>query len=214
MAATLRLQRLEGLGLDDAVVEYLRPLELLLVFDNCEHVLPAAAKLIDRIVRNCSRGQAPGHQQGSARRRGGARRAGAPSFGGRCRQLFVERARASRPDFDPDREPVGAVAEICRRLDGVPLAIELAAARMRAMSSLDVARRLDRLRLAQRRIPRSASAGIRASLRRSTGRFSCSLTLKRTSSQVFRCSPVGSISRRHTRCAPARMLSRMTPSTC
>ena len=52
-----------------------------------------------------------------------------------------------RPDFDAAHEPVGAVAEICRRLDGVPLAIELAAARMRAMSSLDVARRLDRLRL-------------------------------------------------------------------
>jgi len=61
--------------------------------------------------------------------------------------LFADRARASRPDFDLDHEPVGAVAEICRRLDGLPLAIELAAARMRVMSSLDVARRLDRLRL-------------------------------------------------------------------
>ena len=62
-------------------------------------------------------------------------------------ELFAERARAGRPDFDLDHEPVGAVAEICRRLDGLPLAIELAAARMRVMSSLDVARRLDRLRL-------------------------------------------------------------------
>ena len=57
--------------------------------------------------------------------------------------LFADRARARRPDFDLDHEPVGAVAEICRQLDGLPLAIELAAARMRAMSSLDVARRLD-----------------------------------------------------------------------
>ena len=57
--------------------------------------------------------------------------------------LFADRARAGRPDFDLDHEPVGAVAEICRRLDGLPLAIELAAARMRVMSSLDVARRLD-----------------------------------------------------------------------
>ena len=61
--------------------------------------------------------------------------------------MFAERAKAGRPDFDLDHEPVGAVAEICRRLDGLPLAIELAAARMRVMSSLDVARRLDGLRL-------------------------------------------------------------------
>ncbi len=61
--------------------------------------------------------------------------------------LFADRARAGRPDFDLDREPVGAVAEICRRLDGLPLAIELAAARIRVMSSLDLARRLDGLRL-------------------------------------------------------------------
>ena len=61
--------------------------------------------------------------------------------------MFAERAKAGRPDFDLEHEPVGAVAEICRRLDGLPLAIELAAARMRAMSSLDVARRLDGLRL-------------------------------------------------------------------
>ena len=61
--------------------------------------------------------------------------------------LFADRAKAGRPDFDLDREPVGAVAEICRQLDGLPLAIELAAARIRVMSSLDLARRLDGLRL-------------------------------------------------------------------
>ena len=70
----------------------------------------------------------------------------------RCRSRTPRRSsrngrKAGRPDFDLDHEPVGAVAEICRRLDGLPLAIELAAARMRAMSSLDVARRLDGLRL-------------------------------------------------------------------
>ena len=86
--------------------------------------------------------------------------------------LFAERARASRPDFDLDQEPVGAVAEICRRLDGLPLAIELAAARMRAMSSLDVARRLDGLRLLTGGA-RGALPDSRASPQRSTGPIAC-----------------------------------------
>ena len=71
----------------------------------------------------------------------------APLDAGDAAVLFADRARAGRPDFDLDSEPVGAVAEICRQLDGLPLAIELAAARIRAMSSLDLARRLDGLRL-------------------------------------------------------------------
>ena len=86
--------------------------------------------------------------------------------------LFAERAKAGRPDFDLDHEPVGAVAEICRRLDGLPLAIELAAARMRAMSSLDVARRLDRLRLLSGGA-RDAPPGSRALAQRSTGPIAC-----------------------------------------
>jgi predicted ATPase/DNA-binding SARP family transcriptional activator len=147
VAATLRLQHLRGVGFDDAVVEYLRPLELLLVVDNCEHVLPEAAGLIDHIARHCPRVKILATSREALGIEGERVFPVQPLSEHAAAQLFVERARASRPDFDPDREPVGAVAEICRRLDGVPLAIELAAARMRAMSSLDVARRLDRLRL-------------------------------------------------------------------
>jgi tetratricopeptide (TPR) repeat protein len=64
--------------------------------------------------------------------------------------LFADRARANRPDFRLDREDVGAVAEICRRLDGLPLAIEIAAARMRAMNAAELASRLDGGRLVSR----------------------------------------------------------------
>ena len=147
VAATLRMQHLQGARIDDVVIEYLRPLELLLVIDNCEHVLPDAAKLIDQIARNCPRVTLLATSREALGVEGERVFPVQPLSEGAAAQLFVERARASRPDFDPDREPVGAVAEICRRLDGVPLAIELAAARMRAMSRLDVARRLDRLRL-------------------------------------------------------------------
>ena len=53
VAAALRLQQQQGLDIDATVIEYLRPRELLLVVDNCEHVLDAAAKLMDQIVRQC-----------------------------------------------------------------------------------------------------------------------------------------------------------------
>lgn len=146
-AAALRLQQQQGLGIEDSVIEFLRTHRMLLLVDNCEHVLPAAARLVDQIVRNCP------HVVVLATSRealgvGGERILPVPPLpAGEAAQLFAERAKAGRPDFDLEREPVGAVDEICRRLDGLPLAIELAAARMRAMSSIDVARRLDSLRL-------------------------------------------------------------------
>ncbi|WP_234834677.1 BTAD domain-containing putative transcriptional regulator [Mycolicibacterium stellerae] len=147
VAAVLRLQQQHGLGIEATVIEFLRIHKMLLLVDNCEHVLPAAARLVDQIVRHCpdvvvlaTSREALGVE--------GERILPVPALPVEdATELFAERAKAGRPDFDLDREPVGAVAEICRRLDGLPLAIELAAARMRAMSSLDVARRLDRLRL-------------------------------------------------------------------
>src|SRR6185312_3817243 len=147
VAAALRLQQQHGLGIEDTVIDFLRTHRMLLIVDNCEHVLPAAARLVDQIARHC-----PGVVVLSTSREAlgveGERIVPvAPLPDDDATALFAERAKAGRPDFDLDHEPVGAVAEICRRLDGLPLAIELAAARMRAMSSLDVARRLDGLRL-------------------------------------------------------------------
>jgi predicted ATPase/DNA-binding SARP family transcriptional activator len=147
VAAALRLQQQQGLGIEDTVIEYLRARELLLVVDNCEHVLDDAALLLERIAGHC-----PGITVLATSREAlgvaGERIVPVePLPVGDATVLFADRAKATRSDFDLDSEPVGAVAEICRRLDGLPLAIELAAARMRAMSSLDVARRLDRLRL-------------------------------------------------------------------
>ena len=146
IASALRLQH-GAQAVDEAVVDYLRGRELLLVVDNCEHVLDEAALLVDRIVRNCPRVSVLATSREPLGTEGERITPISPLPLDDAADLFIERARAARPDFDADHEPVGAVAEICRRLDGVPLAIELAAARMRAMSSLDVARRLDGLRL-------------------------------------------------------------------
>lgn len=147
VASTLLLHEKQGLGIEGTVVDFLRARELLLVVDNCEHVLDASAQLVDRITRECPRISVLATSR-EALGISGERIVPVPPLPQEdAAELFAERAKASRPEFNLDDEPVGAVAEICRRLDGIPLAIELAAARMRMMSSLDVARRLDRLRL-------------------------------------------------------------------
>jgi predicted ATPase/DNA-binding SARP family transcriptional activator len=147
VAAALRLQQQQGLDIEATVIEYLRPRELLLVVDNCEHVLDAAAKLMDQIVRQCPHVVVLATSREAIGVQGERILPVPPLAVEDATRLFADRARAGRPDFDLAHEPVGAVAEICRRLDGLPLAIELAAARMRVMSSLEVARRLDKLRL-------------------------------------------------------------------
>jgi predicted ATPase/DNA-binding SARP family transcriptional activator len=147
LAAALRLQQQQGLGIEETLIEYLRTRELLLVVDNCEHVLDAAASILDQIARHCPKVSVLATSREALGVEGERLMPVLPLTDVDAARLFADRARAGRPDFDLDHEPVGAVAEICRRLDGLPLAIELAAARMRVMSSLDVARRLDSLRL-------------------------------------------------------------------
>ena len=147
VAAALRVQQQHGLGIDATVIDYLRDRQLLLIVDNCEHVLDAAAGIVDQIVRHCPRVSVLATSREALGVEGEWILPVPPLPVADATVLFADRAKAGRPDFDIEREPVGAVAEICRRLDGLPLAIELAAARMRVMSSLDVARRLDRLRV-------------------------------------------------------------------
>ena len=147
VAATLRLQQHQGLDIEATVIEYLRTRELLLVVDNCEHVLDTTTQLLDQIVRNCRQVSVLATTRDALGIEGERIMPVPPLSVEDATALFADRARAGRPDFALEHEPVGAVAEICRRLDGLPLAIELAAARMRVMSSLDVARRLDKLRL-------------------------------------------------------------------
>jgi predicted ATPase/DNA-binding SARP family transcriptional activator len=147
MAAALRLQQRQGLDIESTVIEYLATRELLLIVDNCEHLLDPTAGLVDRIIKHCAQVTVLSTSREALGVEGEQIYAVPPLAAEEATALFADRARAGRPDFDLEREPVGAVAEICRQLDGLPLAIELAAARMRVMSSLDVARRLDTLRL-------------------------------------------------------------------
>ncbi|MFB6948807.1 BTAD domain-containing putative transcriptional regulator [Streptomyces niveus] len=139
----------------DRVTEALDVGEAVLVLDNCEHLVEAAAELtyelLDRLphlrILATSRealaitGEALCHLGPLDVPTGTPELADAA--GSAAVRLFVDRAAGVRPGFVLDASTLGAVVEICRRLDGLPLALELAAAKLRSMSADQIARRLD-----------------------------------------------------------------------
>jgi predicted ATPase/class 3 adenylate cyclase len=171
LAASLEVRPFPGRALDDLLLDYLAPKRLLIVLDNCEHLLVTVADQANLIVKRCPRvavlatsreGLAlPGEQivavpalglpQTDADR-------GAISEAEAVR-LFCDRAVAANAGFMLTADNSPAVARLCRRLDGIPLAIELAAARVRSLPPEDLVARLDqRFKLLTR--------GSRASLER------------------------------------------------
>ncbi|MCX4800656.1 winged helix-turn-helix domain-containing protein [Streptomyces sp. NBC_01214] len=124
------------------LVEHCAHRSLLLVLDNCEHVIGAAAELAERLLTHC-----PGVRILATSREplgvpGETVRPVEPLPPDPAHQLFADRGAAARPGFSPTDDPA-AVAEICARLDGLPLAIELAAARLRLLTPRQIADRLD-----------------------------------------------------------------------
>ena len=136
------------------LAEYLSDRRVLLVLDNCEHLLDATTDLVDDIQTSCAgvhvvaTSREPLGLDGEAIRRIRSLALPDSSAGEDARsaaavRLFVDRAVAADDRFALDDENLEAVVEICRHLDGIPLAIELAAARVRAMTPDEIARRLD-----------------------------------------------------------------------
>ncbi|AYN40601.1 AfsR/SARP family transcriptional regulator [Streptomyces dangxiongensis] len=125
------------------LVEYCAPRSQLLILDNCEHVIGAAATLAETLLTHC-----PGLTVLATSREplgvpGESVRPVEPLVPEQAHHLFAERAKAVRPDADTVLGDTAAVTEICRRLDGLPLAIELAAARLRLLTPRQIADRLD-----------------------------------------------------------------------
>ncbi|WP_228992580.1 AAA family ATPase [Streptomyces sp. DH8] len=142
---------IDALGLTDhtnrpprtVLVEHLRERRTLLVIDGFEHLVDACAGLVTELLR-----RAPGLQVLAAgrcplRMDGERTFPLAPMCDGEAVELFTERARGVRPGWEPTEGERGAVLELCRRLDGIPLALELAAGRLRALSVEQVLLRLD-----------------------------------------------------------------------
>ncbi|NLU71765.1 AfsR/SARP family transcriptional regulator [Streptomyces sp. HNM0575] len=115
---------------------------MLLVLDNCEHLIEAAAELAETLLLECPHVTVLATSREPLGVPGESVRPVEPLSGPMALRLLAERGASARPGFRTGDDPE-ACAEICRRLDGLPLAIELAAARLRALSPRQVADRLD-----------------------------------------------------------------------
>lgn len=135
LARTLGLADQPGRSTMETVSKFVRGRKLLLLLDNCEHLLDAGAALVIALldagpdVTVLATSREPIGIAGEL-----TWRVPSLSTDGEAVSLFVDRARRTRPDFRLTEDNSSAIAEICRRLDGMPLAIELAAARTRTLS--------------------------------------------------------------------------------
>jgi predicted ATPase/class 3 adenylate cyclase/DNA-binding CsgD family transcriptional regulator len=149
VARALGLPDQPGRSTMDTLLRFVRDRQMLVVLDNCEHLLDASAELVVALL-----GAAAGLTLlATSREAMGVAgevswRVPSLSLADEAIELFTDRARRARPDFTLTDGNAAAVGEICARLDGVPLAIELAAARVRALSLLEIVDSLhDRFRL-------------------------------------------------------------------
>ena len=162
VATTLRLREQPGQTMLEALIAFLRGKRLLLIFDNCEQIVSACAVLAEKLLKACPELHILATSREALAVAGETtwrvpslpvppaqpldsfeKLAEIPSV-----RLFVDRATSVVPDFQLTAGNAPAVAKICRRLDGIPLAIELAAARVKMISPEEIALRLnDRFRL-------------------------------------------------------------------
>lgn len=157
IAKTLGVRESTDEPLLETLQAFLRTKQLLLILDNCEHVLAEAARLANELLTHCAQlkifatSREPLRIAGEQvypvpaltvpRRDGWSYLDLLREFEGI--RLFVERAQAVAPSFQLTEQNASAVAQICARLDGIPLALELAASRVKTLSAQEIAARLD-----------------------------------------------------------------------
>lgn len=157
IAQALGMTQAEGRRVDEAIPLWLKRKKLLLILDNCEHVVETVARLADAVIRHCPdvrmlatsrqalsiNGEVLHRLPSLAVPEGavGLRASDALRYGSIA--LFVDRAKAADMRFALSDDNAPIVAGICRHLDGIPLAIELAAARVKILSIPNLAKHLD-----------------------------------------------------------------------
>ena len=149
VARALGLPDQPGRSTMDTLLRFVRDRQLLVVLDNCEHLLDASAELVVALLREAARLTVLATSREAIGVAGEVSwRVPSLSLDDEAIELFTDRARHARPGFAVSADNAAAVGEICARLDGVPLAIELAAARVRALSLAEILDSLhDRFRL-------------------------------------------------------------------
>ena len=155
--SALDIPEQSGRALADTLTNQLRPRELLLVLDNCEHLIAGCAELVVTLLRHCPALKILATSREALNLTGemtwtvpplsmidpqsATDAATLQTSEAAC--LFLDRASAAQSDFAVSDPTAPAIAQICQRLDGMPLAIELAAARVRALTVDQIAARLD-----------------------------------------------------------------------
>lgn len=145
-----------GPSLED-LYDYLKPKDLLLILDNCEHLVQACARLAEQLLQNCPNlrliltsrellgfpGETLFQVPAMKLPPTGARLVWEEIGKSEAAELFLERIKAFQPEFQVDENTSQAITQICHQLEGIPLALELAAARVRLMSVPQIASRLE-----------------------------------------------------------------------
>ncbi|MBK6313766.1 MAG: AAA family ATPase [Blastocatellia bacterium] len=203
IATAIGVRTPEGGSLFDALVSWVHSRRALIVLDNCEHLVEACAELVTTLLRSGPEvrilvtSREPLAVDGESVRPvpplvvpvSGAVSSVADLFSNESVRLFAERARLVKPGFDVGDQNAAVVATLCRRLDGIPLAIELAAARASVLSVEQILDRMeDRFRLltggSRMTLPRHQTPG-----RPSTGVTRCSRTTSGLCWRACRSSP-------------------------
>jgi predicted ATPase/class 3 adenylate cyclase len=156
VATVFGVREQQGMPVQELLIDFLRDKQILLIVDNCEHLIETCAMLIEDLLQSCanlkviaSSREALGIPGENVYRVPSLSVPKDPNAGplelahSESVQLFIERAAAANPRFTLGDQNASAVAQIARRLDGIPLALELAAARLTVFSPEQIAARLD-----------------------------------------------------------------------